>query len=217
MALRHYAGALHYSDSANRDGMHTIALGLARHAVEALTVVELALPCSGDSGLELLRRWRDGAASFGQLRAALERDTWIHYGSGLWGESWSDFFANLCKALQPYAHCTSSLVEWSYWVWPDAGDGSTYAVPGHYDPLKASRITLLHALLTWTNGRLLAQSGERIPDVVKLGDALAHSNLLFENRTDWSVQFAPHMSFHDDGNWDGSVEQAHPADAHEVD
>ena len=90
-------------------------------------------------------------------------------------------------------------------MWPDMGDGNTYAMPGHYDPLKASRITLLHALLTWTNGRLLAQSGERIPDVANLGDALAHSTLLFENRTDWSLQFAPHMSFHGDTDWDGSA------------
>lgn len=195
LALRHYAGSMQYLAVANRDGMHTIALGLARHALEALTVVELALPCSGTVGDALLSRWRDKCATLGHIRMALESDVWARYGDGLWDETWAQFFGNLARALQPYAHCSTDLLEWGVTAWADPATGKMLASVGQYDPLKASRITLLQSLLTWTLARLVQLSDGDAGDVQALRAALARSTLLFEAQSDWSLQFTPHMFF----------------------
>ena len=57
----------------------------------------------------LLLDWKNGKKSHGEVRKALERAVWPRYGVGLWSEPWSDFYANLARAVQPYAHYTPEL------------------------------------------------------------------------------------------------------------
>lgn len=72
--------------------------------------------------------------------------------------------------------------------------------PSAYDPIKASRVMLLHSLTTWALARLLLENSSRgdhaeLRDVVQeLGLALGKSRLLFKSK-DWATEIAPHVLF----------------------
>lgn len=195
---------LHCLDSSsdiNRKGRHAVALCLIRQCVEALTIVEVGLHNPG-FGDPLLRDWWSGRKTQGGIRKQLETEVWGDYGTGLWNEPWANYFGELAKAVQPYAHYTIQLQGWQM-VAPSgeklsmADDGSLLARMkfgiATYDDEKATRITLLHCLIGWSIGRLiLATGGDPELDegeVIALGDALAESELLLADRESWSHVF----------------------------
>jgi hypothetical protein len=127
---------------------------------------------------------------------------------GLWDEPWADFFGNLARAVQPYAHYSPQLLGWQM-AFHGYGGGNRFLVkvgPAAYDALKASRIALLHALVIWTLARLLLQNSQ-LPDVSDLaaavsalGNALASSKLLFKSKN-WADELAPHVLFKPGHDW----------------
>lgn len=187
LALTHLAHSLQTSIETNREGRHAVAISLLRHAVEALTIVELGL-VDADFSYSLLEKWDSGKKSYGELRQALEQHVWPRYGSGLWDEPWSEFFARLAKSVQPYAHCSPELIQWNLAALTDASSGRFVASAGLYDATKASRLTPFHILVGWTLGRILfANRPPPAPlvkpdDVRALGSALSESDLLIKGQ-----------------------------------
>jgi hypothetical protein len=96
-AITHLGHCLDTSMRANMEGRHSTAICLVRQCVESLTIIEAGLR-PVPRGDQMLAAWQSGKKSHGELRAQLERDAWPAYGSGLWGESWADFFGQLAKA-----------------------------------------------------------------------------------------------------------------------
>ena len=156
----------------------------------------------------LLRRWDRKEATQGELRKSLEESVWPRYSPGLWGEPWSEYSANLARAVQPYAHYTPDLMGWQMAILHDDGDGHwlVRAGPTAYDPLEASRITLLHGLVFWTLGRVAAENASTpeltaiAPTIKNLGIQLSRSKLLFKNRN-WAVELAPHVVLRAGRDW----------------
>ena len=183
------------ANQANREGMHANALSLTRQCVEAMSVVELGL-CGHKDAESTLHQWEKDDLTPGKLRAWLEANVWPAYGSGLWTESWASFMRQFAAALQPYAHYSTKLSQWQDQLLPDSGDDQTHKLvriaPRAYDPQKATRITLLHGILTYVLGRIhLAghKDPELAPLVLRLGSALSKSQYLDGHATDWSQQF----------------------------
>lgn len=207
LALCHHAGCMEASTYINQRGKHSAAICLVRQSVEALTIAEIGLQPSTFAE-PLLGAWKDGKKSHGDLRKALERAIWPEYGTGLWDESWADFYGNLARAVQPYAHYTSQLQGWQFTTVAYNGGREFIAMYGleTYDALQATRITLLHMLLTWMLGRILLAHGknpdviQRREDIMRLGRALGGSKLLLK-RGEWWAQLAPHMLFKPSHNW----------------
>jgi hypothetical protein len=207
LALCHHAGCLESSSHANHSGKHSAAICLVRQSVEALTIAEIGLQ-PPDFAEPLLIAWKEGKKSHGELRKALEHHVWPAYGAGLWDETWSEFYGNLARAVQPYAHYTSELQGWQF-VTVDYDGGRQFTATfglETYDALQATRITLFHMLLTYMLGRILLFHGKnpdamsRRADILKLGQALGSSTLLFK-RGEWWAQLAPHMLFKPGHDW----------------
>ncbi len=207
LAVCHHAQCLSASIHANGGGNHSAAVCLIRQSIEALTVFEVGL-----QGVEfsqpLLTRWSDGKASHGELRQALERTVWPTYGRGLWEEPWEEFHANLARAVQKYAHYTPELQGWQFVTLDHDGAGRALVTFGleTQDPLKMTRIALLHMLLTWMLGRILLAHGESVDalerraSITLLGQTLGCSKLLHQ-RGEWWAQLAPGMFFKPGHNW----------------
>jgi hypothetical protein len=207
LALCHHAGCLEASIYANKRGKHSTAICLVRQSVEALTIAEIGLQ-SPEFAEPLLIAWKEGKKRYGDLRKTLEQHVWPRYGGGLWDEAWSEFYGNLARAVQPYAHYTSELQGWQLVTEAYEGGRTFVAMFGleTYDALQATRITLFHGLLTYMLGRILICHGKnsdamsRHSDVLKLGQAIGSSKLLFK-RGDWWTQLAPHMLFKPGYDW----------------
>src|SRR5262249_44087650 len=99
LALCHHAGCIEAGGHANRRGKHSAAICLVRQPVEALTIAEIGLQ-SPQFAEPLLMAWKDGKKSHGELRKALEQSVWPKYGTGLWDETWAEFYGNLARAVQ---------------------------------------------------------------------------------------------------------------------
>jgi hypothetical protein len=208
LALLHFAHCLETSMEANRAGKHSVAICLVRHCIETLTLIDVGLQ-NDAFAKPLLASWKNGTTS-GNLRVRLEKDIWPRYGNGLWDESWAEYFGNLARAVQPYAHYTHELQGWQLAVISrDFFESSEYtALTGlrTYDSLKASRITLFHGLVVWTLGRLLLAHGgnrdvlDRAQQIEEWGHALGSSNLLFK-RKDWGVELLADMFFRPGVDW----------------
>ncbi len=211
-----YAAFLHWcachscSMDANEQGLHAVAVALVRQCLESLSLVALGL-WDNPRRQSLLQQWSEGKLSHGQLRQQLDQHIWPAFRPGLWSEPWRDFFANLCQAVQPYSHYTPQLMGWQWqdlaWTWNvDAPPtGVTMIGPQTYDPLKASRVTLLHALLTWTVGRLLTDMTNVLNPVQRaavdeLGKSLGRSKLLFKKK-DWALELLPYVVFRSGVTW----------------
>jgi hypothetical protein len=209
MALCHFAGCLDTSTEVNKTGKHSVAICLARQCLEALSIVDLGLQRQGYAE-PLLLDWVEGKRTTGDLRKRLQQDVWPEYGRGLWNETWAEFFANLAQAVHPYAHYSPELQGWQWATVVQRQTGAVMAIGmGTYDELKATRITLLHALLVWAAARLLlVQGGEpALPyrdRVHELGGAIASCNLLVKEG-DWGLQLIPHLFFKPGHDWRDSV------------
>lgn len=206
LALCHHAGCLETSISANKRGKHASAICLVRQSVEALTVAEIGLQIP-ELATPCLMDWKEGRKSQGDLRKFLEQHVWPRYGKGLWDETWSEFYRNLARAVQPYAHYTPELQGWQFITLDYQGGEKFLGAFGleTYDSLQATRVTLFHMLLTWMLGRILLAHGsnkgmEHESKIHELGQALSASKLLFPQK-EWWVQLAPHMLFKKGYNW----------------
>ena len=206
LAIFHLAASLDSSLDANEKGRHAVGISLTRQCIEALTLIDVGLQDEAFA-VPLLQRWRDGTKSSGELRQELEKKVWPNYGNGLWDEPWSEYFGNLSRAVQPYAHVSRELLEWQWAVIEsDLRDQKFTVVIGRYDPLKASRITLLCVLVGWTLGRLLLanRSGSELNvislEIQELGRELGRSKLLMKKK-DWWLELLPNMFFKEGIDW----------------
>jgi hypothetical protein len=190
--------SLFLANRANREGMHANALALTRQCIEAISVIELGLSKHTDSEAMLLK-WESDELTPGALRKWLSEHVWAAYGSGLWSEPWSDFMSKFARAVQPYAHYSSQLAKWQLrlHVQIESGGSPTLLVeysPRAYDAQKATRITLFHAIVAFTLGRIwIAHS--KVPDpsfdalMNRLRVAIGASMYLDGHQTDWDQQF----------------------------
>ena len=192
--------ALLLANRANRDGMHANALALTRQCVEAISIIELGM-CGHSEAEAVLLKWDADEITSGKLRAWLQDNVWPQYGSGLWTEPWSVFMREFAGAVQPYAHYTRNLAQWQFRLHRiyDASDPKAdiqalvEMTPRAYDPQKATRITLFHALLNYCLGRTWMAShrsdAEFAALITRLGVALGKSRYLDGHQTDWGQQF----------------------------
>lgn len=189
------------ANRANREGMHANALALTRQCVEAMGIIELGI-CGHCEAEAALLKWEKDKLNPGKLRAWLECNLWPRYGSGLWTETWSTYMREFAAALQPYAHYGPSLAQWQvrfhgFQEMPSDSDCAGYGLiemkPRAYDSQKATRITLFHAILTFTLGRIWMAAN---PDdkefaalINRLRVALGKSRYLDGHQTNWGQQF----------------------------
>ncbi|MDN4573371.1 hypothetical protein DBB29_12360 [Pandoraea cepalis] len=189
------------ANRANRDGMHANALALTRQCIEAISVVELGI-CNHPGAEGMLLKWDADRATPGELRKWLQANVWPNYGMGLWAEPWDVFMREFASAIQTYAHYGRNLAQWQLRLhrgFDDSGssDGAMHRLiemrPRAYDPQKATRITLFHALLTYVLGRVWVASSPGDSEFETLigsfGAALGKSRYLDGHATDWSQQF----------------------------
>lgn len=207
LALYHLADCVDISGYANERGKHAVALCLVRQCVETLTLIDLGLQTEEVEADAMLARWDDRSKSAGDLRKWLEVRVWPRYGNGLWDEPWAQYFANLAKAVQPYAHYSVDLMNWQLAVVanPTIGSFTVGVGPGTYDPVKASRITLLHALVIWTLGRLIVHNdlavAARFSEQARVLGASLSSSKLLTGQKDWGWELAAHMFFKPGYSW----------------
>ncbi|PCH52111.1 MAG: hypothetical protein COC20_04295 [Cellvibrionales bacterium] len=186
------------ANQANREGMHANALSLTRQCLEALNVIELGI-CGHKEAETILERWDSDKITAGKLRAWLQNNVWPQYGTGMWSETWSVFMREFASALQPYAHYGSKLAQWQVCLLPGVSseNGSIKALiemkPRAYDSQKATRITLFHAILIYTLGRIYIAGHNNEKElnqlIIRLGSALGSSRYLDGHATDWGQQF----------------------------
>lgn len=201
-ATIHYIHCLNLSLDANRKGQHAVAICLIRQCIEALTVIEIGLLSERNLAATLMETWASGTSS-GNLRKQLSNTTWSRYGTGLWNETWTSYFASFSKAVQPYAHYSPELQSWQVALVDEHStkeqDGSYILLAkvgfDTYEANKATRITCLHCLLTWTLGRVLTENltlPSLCAQIASLGRALAISEELCKGQIDWPTQFWAH-------------------------
>ncbi len=202
--------SLYLANLANREGMHANALSNTRQCIEALSILELGLS-QNPKAHDLLLNWEGDKVSSGGLRKWLEANQWNSYGTGLWDESWSMFMGKLARAIQPYAHYSSRLSQWqerNLGLDQSGNNGSDSltayieVAPRAYDPQKATRITLYHALLTFALARIWLSanpsSDNSFADLTeRLRLALGKSKYLDGHQTDWDNQFWAFLFFRD--------------------
>jgi hypothetical protein len=104
-------------------------------------------------------------------------------------------------AVQPYAHYGRGLAQWQLRLHtvedPTEPHSACHAIvemrPRAYDSQKATRITLFHALLSFTLGRIWMAANPSDSEfaglVNRMGAALGRSRYLDGHQTDWSRQF----------------------------
>ena len=195
-AVYFFIHSLQIAQDTNKAGIHANSLAQTRYCIEALSIMELGI-CKNPKREEVLQKWLDGKASPGNLRQWLAKEVWPAYGSGLWTEPWETFMAKLAGAVQPYAHYTAQLAQWqSRLHFSNPADGTAYIESGPmvYDPQKATRITLYHAILGYALGRIwCAHSPEDDQEfkalVAAFGRALGKSRYLDGHKTEWDQIF----------------------------
>lgn len=202
-ALLHFRACLLASIQENRQGEHSVAACLLRQCVESLTLIEVGL-LEESIGASLVRDWHDGKKSHGELRRALESQIWSCYGTGLWTEPWTEFFANLAKAVQPYAHYSQQLMMWQFHALtkPESKGGAedSYQFIASVGPMfedveKTSQISVLQALVLWTLGRQTLANGSGVSEdtrssVTDLGAMIRTSGFVVE-KVSWSDLLVP--------------------------
>jgi len=216
-ALFHLRGCVETGLWANGQGYHAAALGIFRHSVEALSLIDVGLQPPTFS-CEILTRWKAGKKSLGEIRKDLEAKIWPGYGTGLWTEPWADYFSNLARSVQPFAHYTPDLMNWQFFLpqqQPAVGSSGELLMLTRLDekandPVKAARLYLLSAMVVWTLGRLLRanRADWKEPDggIDRLGTAIASSKLLDKGQN-WSEQLMGHVFFKPDFSWTDPPEQ----------
>lgn len=204
-ALYHIRGCLNMVNIANAEGEHSVGAALIRQCVEAITLVEFGLQ-EESIGAPALNAWHENKKTNGQLRKMAEAQIWYRYEKGLWNESWEEFFGELSKVVQTYAHYSQRLMLWQFHfessepqqVREIAGRKlalhRTHLGPDPQDDEKVWQLALLQALIIWTVGRILVEnhSPHTIKsDVDRLGKELAQSSILAKGQLNWSELLLP--------------------------
>jgi hypothetical protein len=201
----HYAGkhclqSVRLSRLANEGGAHAVAVGLLRDAVEALSLAALAISPNSEK-VRLLREWNDERLSAGEVRKHLEARVWPSVTiTGLLGEPWTKFWANLAGAVQPYAHFTPLRMRWHQHV--DIIDGKWHFWVNHpsgdFELYRAARIGAFQLTVFWAFAEIVcafnAGPGERVRNLALLAnDAklwLGKNEVFFQGEK-WEVQLMP--------------------------
>ncbi len=207
LAAVHFFQCLGASDDSNRRGHHSVSMCLLRQCVEAATIIDCGLQDKAFSE-PLLRAWAEDKKTVGEIRKDLEKYVWCRYGRGLWLEPWAEFYGRLARAVQPYAHYSPSLMGWQFAMTTHEWGTKAVALLGTntYDPVRASRITLLMEIVHWSLGRLFLENGRILAacdlskQIGRLGTELGRSKLLFKTK-DWEMEMMPHMSFRPGYDW----------------
>ena len=201
----HYAGkhcleSVVVSRLANEAGIHAIAVGLLRHAVEALNIVAISI-CHHPDKISILQRWNDEKISQGEIRQILEKDVWPKAPLiGLWNQSWCEFWQSLGKAVQPYAHFSPPLMRWHqraemrrgkifFWINYPGGDAEQY---------RGDRIVYFQLLVFWAFAEIIRAfhvAPERdLDSLAVLADLsrqkLSSSPVFFVDQ-EWDIQLLP--------------------------
>jgi hypothetical protein len=196
------------SVDANEKGRYSVAMALLRQCIEALTIVDAGLQ-PGGFATEVLLSWRQGQSRQGQIRKTLEAERWPLYGRGLWQEPWAEYFGNLARAVQPYAHYSPTLMGWQYSVpaTVQAQGDEPIAVRSYIglnakDLLKGARVSLFISLVGWTVARLLERNDISCPmrgeKLTEWGKSIGNSDLLDGSTSCWPDVFLPHLFFYDE-------------------
>lgn len=207
ISLHHFLECYETASEANLQGRHAVALGLLRQALEALSIAEIGIS-RPVSEKELISLWFENKKNVGYIRKVLEVESWPKYGAGLWDEPWSEFWGNLSKVVHPYAHFSGLLLGWRYAEHPGSFDQPRLMAIGfsQYDPLKASRVTLLWSIVWYALARIISsQAGSawglvHRDQILEWGTHISKSKLLFKGGT-WDSQLLPHMMFKDGTSW----------------
>lgn len=201
----HYAGkhcleSVVVSRLANEAGAHATAVGLLRHAVEALDIVAISI-CHHLDKVAILQRWDDEKISQGDIRRILEEDVWpMTPLKGLWNQSWADFWKSLSKAVQPYAHFSPPLMRWHQKV-EELGDKLVFWINdprGDAEQFKADRIAYFQLLVFWAFAEIVrafrAAPDADLDSLTTLADSsrqkLASSPTFFTGGS-WDTQLLP--------------------------
>jgi hypothetical protein len=208
-ALIHLGSCLEISTVANLRGIYSVSACLIRQCVESLTLIDIGLQRE-EFAKPLIEKWLSGKKTTGELRVLLESKVWSLYGKGLWNESWSEFFGQLARAVQPYAHYSQNLMLWQFKTdldfqkIEDTVEGTTlYASmnPHIVDSQKDGQIMTLEALSVWTLGRLLLKNSKHPKvkffesKISEWGESLGESEYI-ENNSNWSDNLLPIMYDH---------------------
>lgn len=194
-----YLDTIFLANNANREGMHANALAITRQCIEAISIIELGLANTSEAA-DVLLKWNSDELTPGAIRKWLEANQWPKYGCGLWNETWADFMGSLARAIQPYAHYSQHLAYWQMRLHPHVSEdeeGNTTLIaeysPRAYDPQKATRITLYHALLNYALARAWiatnTQDHEFTALISRFRLALGRSRYLDGKDTKWEEQF----------------------------
>lgn len=198
------------SVDANEKGRHSVAMALLRQCVEALTIVDVGLQ-PHEFATDVLLSWVEDRLTQGQIRKKLEAERWPQYGHGLWQEPWAEYFGNLARAVQPYAHYSRTLMGWQFSVPATVSAPKpderivVYAHVGSdsKDLLKGARISLFVTLVGWTVARLLEENEVSCPmqgeELKEWGKSIGASDLLDGGTSSWADVFLPHLLFYDQG------------------
>jgi hypothetical protein len=205
-ALLHLGSCLEISTVANLRGMYSVSACLIRQCVESLTLIDVGLQ-QEEFAKPLIEKWLSHKKTTGEFRGLLERKAWAFYGKGLWKESWTEYFGQLARAVQPYAHYSQNLMMWLFKTDLDfqkienTESGTLlYANlnPHAVDSQKDGQIMTLEALSVWTLGRLLLANSKHPeakffePKISEWGKYLAQSEYI-ENNSNWSENLLPIM------------------------
>ncbi|EHK2851220.1 hypothetical protein D8T51_23300 [Vibrio vulnificus] len=197
-SVLHYVQCLMASADANREGKHAIALSLTRQSVEALTLIECGFLKDRSLSSELVTAWVQGSKSSGAIRKRLSQNVWQLYSKSLWSQGWGEYFGEFCSSIQPYAHYSRELQGWQLEVidnatLEDCGSITLNMKFGFdtYDSNKATRITLIHILLSWTLGKIITNNVSQ-PELEhkldELQQALEVCPELGKGQLDWAQQ-----------------------------
>ena len=200
LAAVHFAAARTTGLQANEVGFHAVALGVARQAMESLTIIEIGFLPAVDAN-RALSRWQSERDSQGELRKQLSRGLWPHLPPTPWGLTWGDHMTSLAKSLQPYAHFSPSLLQWNLSM-VRANVAAAAAIAsigdGSFDPDKAERIALLFGVLLWNMLVTLDYVDDLDAHLItikrELDDALAATQWLDAGEP-WADQLLPHVWF----------------------
>lgn len=199
-AGKHCLQSVRLSRLGNEGGAHAVAVGLLRDAVEALSVVALAISAD-DEKVRLLQEWNEDRLSAGEVRKYLEAKVWPNVTiTGLWGEPWTKFWADLAGAVQPYAHFTPLRMRWHQHA--EIIDGKWYFWVNHpsgdFELYRGARIGAFQLTVFWAFAEIVcafnAGPEERIQNLALLAHKaklwLAKNEVFFQKEK-WEVQLMP--------------------------
>lgn len=207
LALYHLDACLNASIEANAKAQPSCAISLIRQCVESLTIIDLGLQEAAYKD-PILEKWHAGQRTTGEVRKFLAQDIWPRYKTGIWNESWEEYFSNLAKAVHPYAHYSPELMGWQMSILKYEGGNRLLVSTGSQsaEPVKATRIALLQTIVVWTLGRILLANATG-PEVCAFQEpieqlrlAIGSSKLLFKSKQ-WADELMPHVFFHPGREW----------------